>query len=118
MSCFVYAHTGWDQTSPRSSKASHLFAILLLASIHTLPLCDLLRVGPDSPEIIQGIAIAVKGLATKKQFDSTVGVHPSGTVQRVSVLCLCACKKDGCFASVPNLLMCFSGNELSGSRCT
>jgi len=36
------------------------------------------RVGPDAPEIIQGIAIAVKGHATKKQFDSTVGVHPSG----------------------------------------
>jgi hypothetical protein len=30
------------------------------------------RVGPDAPEIMQGIAIALKCGATKKQFDSTV----------------------------------------------
>ena len=38
----------------------------------------LCRVGPDAPEIVQGLAVAMKGKATKKQFDSTVGVHPTG----------------------------------------
>ena len=34
-------------------------------------------VGEDSPEIIQGLAIAIKAGATKKDFDSTIGLHPS-----------------------------------------
>jgi glutathione reductase (NADPH) len=34
-------------------------------------------IGADAAEIIQGIGIALKCGATKAQFDSTVGVHPS-----------------------------------------
>ncbi len=34
-------------------------------------------VGPDAAEIMQGIAIAIKAGATKADFDSTVGIHPS-----------------------------------------
>jgi len=34
-------------------------------------------VGADAPEIIQGIAIAVKARLTKAQFDATVGIHPT-----------------------------------------
>ena len=34
-------------------------------------------IGPDSGEIIQGIAIAVKAGATKAQFDATIGIHPT-----------------------------------------
>jgi glutathione reductase (NADPH) len=34
-------------------------------------------VGPDAPEIVQGIAIAVKAGLTKAQFDATVGIHPT-----------------------------------------
>ncbi len=34
-------------------------------------------VGPDSAEIIQGLAIAVKGGATKALFDATIGIHPT-----------------------------------------
>lgn len=33
--------------------------------------------GEDAPEIIQGIAIAVKAGLTKQNFDATVGVHPT-----------------------------------------
>ena len=33
--------------------------------------------GPDAAEIMQGIGIALKAGATKKHFDSTVGIHPS-----------------------------------------
>ena len=42
-------------------------------------------VGHDSPEIIQGLAIAVKVGATKKQFDSTVGIHPSAAEEFVTL---------------------------------
>jgi glutathione reductase (NADPH) len=41
--------------------------------------------GPDAPEIIQGLAIAVKCGATKKQFDATVGIHPSAAEEFVTM---------------------------------
>jgi glutathione reductase (NADPH) len=41
--------------------------------------------GPDSPEIIQGVAIAVKCGATKRQFDQTVGIHPSAAEEFVTM---------------------------------
>jgi glutathione reductase (NADPH) len=41
--------------------------------------------GPDAPEIVQGLAIAVKCGATKKQFDATVGIHPSAAEEFVTM---------------------------------
>ena len=34
-------------------------------------------VGPDAGEITQGFAVAIKMGATKKDFDETVGIHPT-----------------------------------------
>jgi glutathione reductase (NADPH) len=42
-------------------------------------------VGPDAPEIIQGIAIAVKMGATKADFDATVGIHPTAAEEFVTM---------------------------------
>lgn len=42
-------------------------------------------VGVDAPEIIQGIAIALKCGATKKQFDATVGIHPTAAEEFVTM---------------------------------
>ena len=41
--------------------------------------------GTDSPEIIQGLAIALKCGATKAQFDATVGIHPSAAEEFVTM---------------------------------
>jgi glutathione reductase (NADPH) len=41
--------------------------------------------GVDAPEIIQGLAIAIKCGATKKQFDQTVGIHPSAAEEFVTM---------------------------------
>ncbi|XP_009374616.1 glutathione reductase, cytosolic [Pyrus x bretschneideri] len=41
--------------------------------------------GPDAAEIMQGIAIALKCGATKAQFDSTVGIHPSSAEEFVTM---------------------------------
>jgi glutathione reductase (NADPH) len=41
--------------------------------------------GPDAPEIIQGLAIAIKCGATKRQFDQTVGIHPSAAEEFVTM---------------------------------
>ena len=42
-------------------------------------------VGPDAPEIIQGIAIAVKAGLTKAQFDATVAIHPTAAEEFVTM---------------------------------
>jgi len=34
-------------------------------------------IGPDSPEILQAAAVAVKAGLTKDAFDQTVALHPS-----------------------------------------
>jgi glutathione reductase (NADPH) len=41
--------------------------------------------GTDAPEIVQGLAIAIKCGATKKQFDQTVGIHPSAAEEFVTL---------------------------------
>jgi glutathione reductase (NADPH) len=42
-------------------------------------------VGMDAPEIIQGFAVALKAGATKAQFDATIGIHPSGAEEFVTM---------------------------------
>ncbi len=42
-------------------------------------------VGADAPEIIQGIAIAVKAGLAKSDFDATVGIHPTAAEEFVTL---------------------------------
>jgi glutathione reductase (NADPH) len=42
-------------------------------------------VGPEAGEIIQGIAIALKCRATKAQFDTTIGIHPTAAEEFVTM---------------------------------
>ena len=42
-------------------------------------------VGTDSPEVIQGLAIAIRMGATKADFDSTVALHPSAAEEFVTL---------------------------------
>lgn len=42
-------------------------------------------VGDDGPEIIQGLAVALKCGATKAQFDATVGIHPTAAEEFVTM---------------------------------
>src|SRR5208282_4223320 len=41
--------------------------------------------GPDAPEILQGLAIAIICGATKKMFDQTIGIHPSAAEEFVTM---------------------------------
>ena len=41
--------------------------------------------GADSPEIMQGIGIAVKMRATKADFDATIGIHPTSAEEFVTM---------------------------------
>lgn len=42
-------------------------------------------VGPEAGEIIQGMAVALKAGATKKVFDSTIGIHPTSAEEFVTM---------------------------------
>ena len=41
--------------------------------------------GPDSGEIVQGLAVAITAGATKAQFDSTVAIHPTAAEEFVTM---------------------------------
>ncbi|XP_018827269.1 glutathione reductase, chloroplastic-like [Juglans regia] len=41
--------------------------------------------GDDSPEIVQGFAVAVKAGLTKADFDATVGIHPTAAEELVTM---------------------------------
>jgi len=43
-------------------------------------------VGSDAPEIIQGMAVAIRAGATKSVFDSTIGIHPTAAEEFVTML--------------------------------
>jgi glutathione reductase (NADPH) len=42
-------------------------------------------VGADAGEIIQGMAVALKSGATKRQFDDTIGIHPTSAEEFVTM---------------------------------
>jgi len=42
-------------------------------------------VGADAPEIIQGMAVAIRAGATKAIFDSTIGIHPTAAEEFVTL---------------------------------
>jgi glutathione reductase (NADPH) len=42
-------------------------------------------VGPEAGEMVQGFAVAMKCGATKAQFDSTIGIHPTSAEEFVTM---------------------------------
>lgn len=42
-------------------------------------------VGPDAPEIIQGMAVALRCGVTKPQLDATIGIHPTAAEEFVTL---------------------------------
>ena len=57
----------------------------LVVNIETDQVLGAHMVGDYAAEIIQGVAIAVKMGATKKDFDATVGIHPSAAEEFVTL---------------------------------
>src|SRR5215472_12574986 len=67
-----------------SGRAERTFMKLVIdAATERVVGCHML--GPDAPEIIQGLAVAVKCGATKRQFDQTIGIHPSAAEEFVTM---------------------------------
>ena len=42
-------------------------------------------VGPEAGEIVQGLAVAITAGATKADFDSTIGIHPTAAEEFVTM---------------------------------
>jgi glutathione reductase (NADPH) len=42
-------------------------------------------VGMDAPEIVQGFAVAIKSGLSKRQFDNTIGIHPTAAEELVTL---------------------------------
>ena len=42
-------------------------------------------IGADAGEMTQGVAVAIKGGATKAQFDATIGIHPTSAEEFVTM---------------------------------
>ncbi|NBR41033.1 MAG: glutathione-disulfide reductase, partial [Alphaproteobacteria bacterium] len=57
----------------------------LIVDTKTDRVVGLHMVGPDAGEICQGMAIAMRGGATKKDFDQTIGIHPTAAEEFVTM---------------------------------
>lgn len=57
----------------------------LLVDVKTDVVLGVHIVGPDSAEMLQGFAVALKCGATKAQFDATVGLHPTAAEELVTM---------------------------------
>ena len=59
------------------SGSSERCLVKLVVDKATDRVVGLHMVGPDAGEVVQGFAVAMKMGATKAQFDSTIGIHPT-----------------------------------------
>uniref|UniRef100_A0A6N2M521 Pyridine nucleotide-disulphide oxidoreductase dimerisation domain-containing protein n=1 Tax=Salix viminalis TaxID=40686 RepID=A0A6N2M521_SALVM len=57
----------------------------LIVCAKTNKVLELNMCGEDSPEIVQGFAVAIKAGLTKEDFDSTVGIHPTAAEEFVTM---------------------------------
>ncbi|NJM69330.1 MAG: glutathione-disulfide reductase [Scytonema sp. RU_4_4] len=65
--------------------ASDKTMMKLVVDVNTDKVLGAHMVGESAGEIIQGVAIAVKMGATKKDFDATVGIHPTSAEEFVTM---------------------------------
>ena len=72
----VYQSTFRPLKATLSGRDEHTL-IKLVVDVASQRVVGAHMVGPDAPEIIQGIGIAVKAGLTKAQFDATIGIHPT-----------------------------------------
>jgi glutathione reductase (NADPH) len=82
--CDVYTSTFTPMKISLAGRVEKAF-MKLIVDVDTDKVIGCHMVGPDSAEIMQGLGIALKCGATKKQFDSCVGIHPSSAEEFVTM---------------------------------
>ena len=84
LTCDIYTSTFTPMKISLAGRVEKAF-MKIIVDVDTDKVVGCHMVGPDSAEIMQGIGIALKCGATKKQFDSTVGIHPSSAEEFVTM---------------------------------
>jgi glutathione reductase (NADPH) len=84
LTCDIYTSTFTPMKISLAGREEKAF-MKLIVDVATDKVMGCHMVGPDSAEIMQGMGIALKCGATKKHFDSTVGVHPSSAEEFVTM---------------------------------
>ena len=67
------------------SKRTRKTLMKLIVDQATQKILGAHMLGEDSPEIIQGLSIAINAGATKQDFDRTVGIHPTAAEEFVTM---------------------------------
>jgi glutathione reductase (NADPH) len=80
----IYASSFRPMKYTLSGRNQHSF-MKLVVDAKTDRVLGAHMVGDDAAEIIQGLAIAIKMGATKHQFDTTVGIHPTAAEEFVTM---------------------------------
>jgi glutathione reductase (NADPH) len=80
----IYRATFRPMKNTISGRAEQTMMKLVVAKA-SQKVVGLHMVGPDAGEIVQGFAVAIKMGATKKDFDSTIGIHPTAAEELVTM---------------------------------
>ncbi|MEO8559160.1 MAG: glutathione-disulfide reductase, partial [Rhodospirillales bacterium] len=80
----VYASSFRPMKYTLSGRQQHSF-MKLVVDAKSDKVVGAHMVGDDAAEIIQGLAVAIKAGATKKHFDTTVGIHPTAAEEFVTM---------------------------------
>ena len=67
-----------------TGRSEHSFMKIVVERATDL-VVGLHMVGPEAGEIVQGMAVAINAGATKRQFDATVGIHPTAAEEFVTM---------------------------------
>jgi glutathione reductase (NADPH) len=81
----VFAETFFNKNPHTLSGRDERTMMKLIVDKATDKVLGCHMVGDDAPEIIQGLAVALKCGATKAQFDATVGIHPTAAEEFVTM---------------------------------
>ena len=67
-----------------TGRSEHSFMKIVVERATDL-VVGLHMVGPEAGEIVQGMAVAINAGATKRQFDATIGIHPTAAEEFVTM---------------------------------
>ena len=68
-----------------SGRAGHRALMKLVVDQPSQRILGAHMIGDDAPEMMQGIGVAITAGATKAHFDQTVGIHPTGAEEWVTM---------------------------------
>ena len=68
-----------------SGRAGHRALMKLVVDQPSQRILGAHMIGDDAPEMMQGLGIAITAGATKAHFDQTVGIHPTGAEEWVTM---------------------------------